>query len=117
MFRRTLSWVTLSVVWLLFLPNAPYMLTDLYHLPEHNDAPQWFDLIMLVSFVWNGLVWAYRSMRQMEEVWTERFPHYPRVYFTNTIIFLCGLGVFVGRYWRWNSWYVVTEPLMVWKGM
>ncbi len=115
--KRTLYWVTLGIVWLLFLPNAPYMLTDLYHLPEFNEAPMWFDLILLLSFAWTGLIWANRSLHQMEKIWVEKFPRFPLVYFTGAVIFLCGLGVYVGRYWRWNSWYVLSEPITILRGL
>src|SRR5689334_21968627 len=37
-------------VWLVFLPNAPYLITDLVHLRPGNDAFFWFDLTMFVAF-------------------------------------------------------------------
>lgn len=114
--KRVWYWLTLGVVWVLFLPNAPYMLTDLYHLPEFNEAPMWFDLILLLAFAWTGLIWATRSLQQMEAMWAAKFSCFPLLYFRAAVIFLCGLGVYVGRYWRWNSWYVVSDPHIIFRG-
>ncbi|PUZ27826.1 Uncharacterized membrane protein [Chitinophaga costaii] len=115
--RYVWLWVPLAGCWLLFLPNAPYMLTDLYHLYDHDDVPRWFDLILLLSFAWAGLVWGNISLQQMEKFWMEKFPRTRRGVFGISILFLTGLGVYMGRYWRWNSWYLVTQPLRVGKGI
>ncbi|HEY8969966.1 MAG TPA: DUF1361 domain-containing protein, partial [Puia sp.] len=56
---RGLGWLMLALLWLLFVPNSFYITTDLYHLGDlYNDRnmPQWFDLAMILSFVWNGLL-------------------------------------------------------------
>ncbi|ASZ10025.1 DUF1361 domain-containing protein [Chitinophaga pendula] len=98
--------------WMLFLPNAPYILTDLYHLPQ-GGAPMWFDLFLILSFAWNGLWLGYLSLRYMEQRWTDRYPDKPLLLFTFPVLILCGLGVYVGRYLRWNTWDVLTDPFMI----
>jgi len=94
----------LFLVWLLFLPNAFYILTDLYHLHDsrHPLAPAWFDLALIFSCAWNGLLLGVLSLRQMEKLY--HFPVAP-------IMALNALGVYVGRYLRYNSWDIISNPL------
>ncbi len=103
-------WIIAAGAWLLFLPNAPYILTDLYHLPE-GGAPKWFDLILILSFAWNGLTLGFLSIRKMQEMFSARFPQWPVQLFIGPLMLLCGWGVYIGRYLRWNSWDLLTQPV------
>ena len=51
--RRT-RLIALLFVWLLFMPNSFYMLTDLFHLDNMDNGNPWFDLTLILSFAWNG---------------------------------------------------------------
>src|SRR5262245_13804939 len=44
--------VACAAVWLLFLPNAPYLVTDLVHLQPRPGVPFWYDVILLSTFAW-----------------------------------------------------------------
>ncbi|GAA0528477.1 DUF1361 domain-containing protein [Chitinophaga japonensis] len=105
-----LVWWGAFGAWLVFLPNAPYILTDLYHLPE-GGAPRWFDLILILSFAWNGLILGFISIRQMQVMCVERFPQWPVRLFVLPVMLLCGWGVYIGRYLRWNSWDLLVAPV------
>jgi uncharacterized membrane protein len=103
-------WILAVAVWITYLPNAPYILTDLYHLPE-GGAPKWFDLILILSFAWNGLTMGFQSIRQMQEMFIARFPGLPVQLFVFSVMMLCGWGVYIGRYLRWNSWDLIMQPV------
>src|SRR5438093_4540410 len=61
-------WLALApaAVWLVFLPNAPYMVTDLLHLDERPPVPLWYDIGMMTTFVLTGLFLAFASLRTMQ---------------------------------------------------
>ena len=97
-------------IWLLFIPNAFYMITDLFHLYQRERVPLWFDLILLMSYAWNGMILGMLSVREMEKLLVVRLPRLPGVIFIAGIMFLNSLGVYLGRYLRFNSWDIVADP-------
>jgi len=97
-------------VWLVFIPNAFYMITDLFHLYQRERVPLWFDLILLMSYAWNGLILGMLSVREMEKMLAVMIPRLHRVIFIMAIMFLNSLGVYLGRYLRFNSWDIVADP-------
>ena len=103
--------------WLVFFPNAPYMITDIYHLPEFPHAPQWFDLFMLLSFSWCGLLLGFYSLRMVQQRIFAKRSLRANLAFIIVLFFLCGIGIYLGRYGRWNSWQIVTDPFAFTKGI
>lgn len=101
----------LSAVWLLFLPNAPYILTDLYHLHwEDRAMPLWYDMALILSFAWNGLLLGYLSLMDVQSLVARRQgPRWGRGLAVASLG-LSGFGIYVGRFLRWNSWDVVSHP-------
>ena len=102
-----------AIAWLLFVPNSFYMLTDLFHLHDSNAAPLWYDLLLIVSFAWNALVMGILSVRHMEKMMAVRVPRMPGWMFLYLVMGLNALGVYIGRYLRFNSWDVVSDPFVL----
>lgn len=96
--------------WLLLIPNSFYIITDLVHLRERTGAPLWYDVAMIFSFAWNGLLLGILSLRRMETMFRKRFTALPEPVFLMPVIFLNALGIYIGRYLRYNSWDVITDP-------
>ena len=100
-----------AFLWLIFFPNAPYILTDFQHLAKRNsEAPVWYDVIMLLWFSWNGLLLGIISLYFMQKVVARGLGNISSWVFVVSVIVLSSLGVYVGRFLRWNSWDVMVDP-------
>lgn len=99
-------------IWLLFFPNCLYMLTDLIHLRQIEDAPVWLDLIIVLSFAWAGLCYGFVSLMDIESFLKERFKAAPRIVtgLSVCMIYLAAFGIYIGRFLRWNSWDLFGNP-------
>jgi uncharacterized membrane protein len=119
-FRPRLLFAGLMLAWLLFIPNSFYIITDLFHLNDwYNDRqmPSWFDLAMILSFVWNGLLLGVLSIRQMERIVKPRLPAHHELFFLYPVMWLNAVGVYTGRYLRFNSWNLITDPFQLFGDM
>lgn len=100
----------LLLVWIVFLPNAPYLITDLIHLSIHDGMGVWFDIIILMSFASTGLILGLLSLYDVHR-WL--FRHFKKWIGWVAVVAACygsGLGIYVGRFLRWNSWDLATRP-------
>ena len=108
---RSLLWVApMIVLWLLFLPNAPYIVTDFVHLSASSRAPLWFDGVELSAFAWTGMLLGFVSLYLVHAVLRDR---YGAPFGWSAVLFvlaLSGVGVYLGRVKRWNSWDLLTQP-------
>jgi uncharacterized membrane protein len=96
--------------WLLFFPNAPYVLTDLLHLRPRSGIPVWYDLLMLLSFALVSLWMGFQSL-QLVQVWIARKSSSLMAWsFVAVSLFLSGFGIYLGRFLRWNSWDIISNP-------
>ena len=102
-------------MWLIFFPNAPYIITDLLHLRDRQVVPHWYDLMLIVSFAWTGLMLGYCSLFEVQRFLERRFKSWVVWVITLGAIWLGGFGVYMGRFQRWNSWDAMTHPFAVIK--
>lgn len=103
----------LLFLWLLFLPNAPYILTDLLHLRWRHPVPHWFDLMILILFAWTGWQLGMASLIKIYRSLSSILSKRQSLIVVCTAIFLCGPGVYLGRVLRYNSWDLVHQPLAI----
>ena len=105
-----------TLVWLVFFPNSSYLLTDFQHLAITNlSSPLWFDVIILLWFAWTGLLIGIGSLYQMQEIVTLTFNPIWGWIFAIVVTSLSSVGVYMGRFLRWNSWDILQDPLPIAK--
>jgi len=98
------------LVWLLFMPNAPYIVTDFVHLTPTAPAPLWFDAVVISAFAWTGMLLGFASLYLLHAVVRHRFG--PGVGWSAAFaaLALTSGGVYIGRFLQWNSWDLVFRP-------
>ena len=99
-----------AVAWLAFLPNAPYLVTELGFLRDATSVPLWFDVAMLTTFAWTGLLLGFVSVYLVQQA-VRRLAGPTAAWLTALgALALSGVGIYLGRVLRWNSWDLVLQP-------
>jgi uncharacterized membrane protein len=110
---RLRRWL-IGLAWLAFFPNAPYLVTDWLYLPNWT-AELWYSIVLLTTFSAVGLLLTVVSLYLMHNlVRTVRGP-FEGWCVAIAAIFLGGIGVYLGRFLRLNSWQLLTDPGQVWR--
>jgi uncharacterized membrane protein len=97
-------------VWLLFLPNSFYIITDFVHLSQSNNNTFWFDLIVLSSYAFMGFTLGLLSLSEFEKIVKPSFSSKIIRIIIPVVCFLCGIGIYIGRILRYNSWDIISNP-------
>lgn len=100
----------LLVCWLLFLPNALYLITDFVHLYKDNSIPVWFDILLIATFSFTGMLFGLQSMYNIYLLAVKRNGLMKSRLFMMAVCLLCGFGIYLGRYLRYNSWDALHRP-------
>ncbi len=99
-----------GLLWLSFFPNAPYLITDLMHLERESDVPFWFDAVVFAVFAFAGTLIGLASLVLVHARVRELFGWTVGWAFAVVSLGLCGVGIYVGRFLRWNTWDIWHEP-------
>lgn len=113
--RWRMTWVVM-LLWLIFFPNAPYILTDLGHLAsvdQWGTLPVGYDVVMVLTFTLTGLFLGFVSLFMIERVWRRTLRSSVATSLSVVTLVLAGFGMYVGRYLRWNSWDVFHAPQLL----
>jgi uncharacterized membrane protein len=122
-FRRGAGRLPLAAggaLWLLFLPNAPYLVTDLGYLGEWRGAPLWYDVVLASGAAWAGLALGFLSLYLVHAVVRSLFGALNAWFFALGALALSSFGIYLGRFERWNSWDLFVRPRAllgdIWSG-
>jgi uncharacterized membrane protein len=108
--RRPFLALLSALAWLVFLPNAPYLITDLVHLRPFGDIAYFYDVTMLFILTLTGLAYGFVSLRWMQEVVALRWGRGLSYLFAVLVLALSSFGIYLGRFLRWNSWDILVHP-------
>ncbi|MBO0952335.1 DUF1361 domain-containing protein [Fibrella forsythiae] len=113
---QTVSWLMVGL-WLLFMPNAPYIITDLFHLRMTDGQMVWFDTLMIFVGAVTGLLAGLYSTLLAHRTVRTLTGSLPSWVFIMACQGLAGFGIYLGRYIRWNSWSILTQPMILTRSL
>jgi len=111
--KNKIALIILLFAWLIFFPNSPYILTDLFHLRARGAVPIWFDLVIILSFAWTGLTFGFLSLVDIEGLLSKYVNPKIVTIVTIAFLFIGSFGIYIGRYLRWNSWDILKDPFSI----
>lgn len=110
--KRWSSWqgITLSFLWLGFLPNSFYMISDYIHLEDQPSIDVLYDSVMLSAFVLTGLMLGFLSLYLFHAELNKRLTTRSSRKIISIILFMCSIAIYLGRDLRWNTWDLFINP-------
>ncbi len=117
--KRAKSWLfwSLLLVWLLFLPNAAYIITDLTHWRKDKILPVWYDWIFISAIAWVGLFLAFLSVQILQRHIARKYGALKGWCFVLLALSASSFGIYVGRFFRWNSWDALIRQNRMFGGL
>jgi len=115
--HRRLRLLGLSAMWLLFFPNAPYIFTDIIHLATSLHSHFWVDLSLVLMCALTGLVSGFLSLYLMQSLVARARGVLMGWVFVFGVAGLSGVGIYLGRFLRFNSWDVIAQPVALARGI
>jgi uncharacterized membrane protein len=100
----------LSALWLLFFPNAPYIVTDLKHVGAGRGMPVLYDVLLLTAAAWTGLLLGLTSLFLVHAAARRLIGPVCAWALVVVVLAASSFGIYLGRVRRWNSWDVIVHP-------
>lgn len=108
--RGRMTLLAVGSLWLLFLPNAPYIVTDFVHVGEIDGAPLWFDAALVAAFAGTGLVLGLGSLILVQSVVSRALGALWGWTTVLVVLTLSSAGIVLGRVYGFNSWDALSRP-------
>jgi len=109
--KRWLSWqnIVLSVLWLFFLPNTWYVITDYLHVYATGEISQLYDIVLVGTLVIVGFTLGFTSLYLVHREILKRLSSAQALAVIELVILFSSFAIYLGRILRWNSWDLVTN--------
>lgn len=110
--QKWLRWqnIALTVLWLIFLPNTWYVLTDFLHVYATGEISELYDIVMMSTLVMSGFILGFTSLYLVHQELRKRLSEQKSAVLVGLVILLASFGIYLGRVLRWNTWDVITNP-------
>lgn len=110
--KRWSSWEAMgfSILWLIFLPNTFYMISDFIHLADVNSQQLLYTAVMFSSFIYTGVLLGFSSLYIVHQELAKRFSIRTTITAVAITLLACSFAIYIGRDLRWNTWDIVTDP-------
>lgn len=110
--KRWSSWEALatSFLWIVFLPNSFYMISDFIHLQDVSQANVLYDSVMFTLFVTTGVALGFSSLYLLHLQLRRRFSDVSASGWIGFILLVCSVAIYLGRDLRWNTWDILLNP-------
>lgn len=115
----------LFFIWLIFLPNAAYIITDVRHISGYcpvnhylKVCPQnaWMIIFFFMYALIGWLINAYLLLK-IESLIAKIYSKKISKIFIYLLIPILSLGLMLGLVDRWNSWEIFVHPFMILKSV
>jgi len=106
------SWqnISLSVLWLFFLPNTWYLLTDSLHVFPTGEVSELYDVALMACLTLTGFLLGFTSLYLVHKQLVRRLSPARSWLLVELVLFISSFGIYLGRVLRWNSWDIVSNP-------
>lgn len=102
--------IVLTGLWLLFLPNAWYVMTDFIHVFDTGEVSYLYDISMITALTLTGFLLGFTSLFMVHRQLLKRIDMLPSTLIIETVILLASFAIYLGRDLRWNTWDIFTNP-------
>ncbi len=102
--------ILLTALWLIFLPNSFYLISDLVHLRNTGEVNLLYDAALFFSIIFNGLISGFVSIYIVHRELLKRLERFRAHALIAVVILLCSFAIYLGRNLRWNTWDVIVNP-------
>ena len=99
-----------TFIWIIFLPNSFYMISDYIHLQSMSNHTILFNAVMFSSFIFLAMFMGLISLYQIHSELKKRLRPKTAATLIAIILLGCCFAIYLGRDLRWNSWDVVVNP-------